>query len=153
MINPIKDLTKGVDSIGNAIDKNVESGEERQEQLSNRHAVDMKSDSWLSKNVRPVTLLALLVLEIFFGVASTFGYTPTDAILLQHGTLMVAAIGFYFNSKKGERIAQKNVEANIALAEANVKIKEASVREEIKLKRKEERLKRRLERREARKNN
>lgn len=153
MINPIKDLTKGIDSIGSAIDNNTESGEERQQQLSNRHAVDMKSDSWLSKNVRPVTLIALLVLEVFFGIASTFGYTPDDAILIQHGTLMVAAIGFYFNSKKGERIAQKNVEANIAMAEANVRVEEALAKEEIKLQRKEERLRRRLERREARKDN
>ena len=33
-----------VGKVGKAIDDNTESGEERQQQLSNRHAVDMASD-------------------------------------------------------------------------------------------------------------
>ena len=42
----------------------------RQEQLTVRHDQDMKSDSWLSKNIRPMTLVAL-TLFLGYGCVST----------------------------------------------------------------------------------
>ena len=77
-------LNKIVDSIGNAIDKNVTNDEERliqknelmrilteaeqkaneveqqlEQELSKRHQTDMTSDNKLSKNIRPLLLLFL----------------------------------------------------------------------------------------------
>ena len=36
-----------------------------QQTISDRHQTDMNSDSWLSKNVRPMVLIAIIVLFLF----------------------------------------------------------------------------------------
>jgi len=42
-----------------------------QQELTKRQTADMASDSWLSKNIRPMTLIAIL-LAIFSGLRSYF---------------------------------------------------------------------------------
>jgi hypothetical protein len=60
-----------IDSVGSAVDRLVTSDEERlslknelanfDTEITNRHAADMASDSWLSKNIRPLTLAFLMI--------------------------------------------------------------------------------------------
>ena len=45
-----------------------------QNNLTSRHDADMKSDSWLSKNIRPMVLIFLLVAYSGFAIASIFEY-------------------------------------------------------------------------------
>ena len=59
----IKDLTKLTESGGKIIDDVHYSSEEKDNSINKRHEVDMSSDSWLSKNIRPLTLLFLLLCE------------------------------------------------------------------------------------------
>ncbi len=40
-----------------------------QEQLTERHKIDMTSDSWLSKNIRPLTLVFILLVYSLFSIA------------------------------------------------------------------------------------
>jgi len=131
------DATKLIDTVGSAVDKNFESGEERQKQLSSRHRVDMSSDSWLSKNIRPLTLIFLMLCEAGIIVAGILGKTIDLAITSQIGLLLFGAFGFYFNSKKGERIMEKRIEGA-------AKIERIRVDAQIKEKRKNKRLERRL---------
>ena len=119
------DSTKLIDSIGSNVDKNFESGEERQQQLSARHQVDMASDSWLSKNIRPVTLIFLMVCEAMIILAMIIGKPVDEWVVGQVGTLLFGAFGFYFNSRKGEKMmaAKSKAATDIELIKAKATIK------------------------------
>lgn len=107
-----------VRDVGEAIDRNVTSAEERDRlrneleriigsELSARHTADMQSDSWLSKNVRPLTVLVLLLLFLFFATADAFGWMRvSEAYLSMLSDLMLTAIAFYFGSRGIEKTAK-----------------------------------------------
>ena len=57
------EVTNLVDTVGKHADELFESGEERQKALTERHNTDMMSDSWLSKNVRPIAFIFSLVCQ------------------------------------------------------------------------------------------
>jgi hypothetical protein len=139
----MKDFVKGLNIGGAIADDLIESGEERQAVLSERHKADMGSDSWLSKSVRPITLLVLLGLQILIVLLSSFGFHADPTIVGQHGLLLFGAFSFYFHSKKIERVAEKN-------AAANVKMEEIRIKHSNKMERKEVRAERRSARREER---
>jgi len=128
-----------VSKVGKAIDDNTESGEERQQQLSNRHAVDMASDNLLSKIVRPITLWYLGLLEGIIVIASVCGVVIDIAIVSQVGLLFASAVGFYFDSKRRERIADKNASANMKLKEIELKHSEKMERRQFREDRRERR--------------
>src|SRR5512137_2228603 len=44
-----------------------------QQELTKRQQSDMLSDSWLSKNIRPITLIAILAGYFMFALMSAFG--------------------------------------------------------------------------------
>lgn len=103
------------------VDNFHESGGERQAVLTERLQIDMNSDSMPSKLIRPFTLFTLLMLEILIVLLSAYGYPVPTEITVQVGLLLSAAFGFYFNSKKHERIAEKRAKADIDLAQQNIK--------------------------------
>lgn len=77
-----------------------------QEEVSKRWDSDMKSDSWLSKNVRPITLLFLVlstVLMVFIdaGVIS-FNVDEEWKDLLK--VVLITCIGAYFGGRSYEKI-------------------------------------------------
>ena len=111
----MKDLTKILDSGGKVVDDVHYSSEEKDKSINKRHEVDMNSDSWLSRNIRPLTLLFLLLCEAALIIGSMFDIKPDVVLTGQIGTLLFGAFSFYFNSKKGERIAEKNAKANIEI--------------------------------------
>jgi hypothetical protein len=71
-----------------------------QEQLSRRHQNDMVSDSWLSKNVRPLVLVYLMGL---FSIAFTVDVPPTVLEMLRD--LLMTVFVFYFGSRTLEKMA------------------------------------------------
>lgn len=107
-----------VKDVGEAIDRNVTSEEERLKlkneleqilggELTARHAADMQSDSWLSKSVRPLTVIVLLVLFLFFATADAFGWMSVSEVYLDMlDDLMLTAIAFYFGSRGIEKTAK-----------------------------------------------
>ena len=111
----MKDLIGNIFKAVNVADEFHESAEERQATLSARHDTDMTSDSWLSKSIRPLVLLVLMVLQVLIVILSASGFTVDPAIILQHGVLLSGAFGFYFNSRKAEKVAAQNAKANIDL--------------------------------------
>ena len=46
----------------------------QEENLTKRHQYDMQSDSWLSKNIRPMTLIAILTLYTIFSLITGIHY-------------------------------------------------------------------------------
>ena len=79
---------------------------EMQKQVTERWSMDMKSDSWLSKNIRPLTLIFLVistVLIIFIdaGVLQ-FDVKSSWVDLLQ--LVLITVIGAYFGVRSLEKV-------------------------------------------------
>ena len=79
---------------------------QEQEQLTKRHTADMASDSWLSKNIRPLSLCALFAAYIMFALMSTFDMDTNESYTMLLGQWGQLAFGFYFGSRGLEKIAE-----------------------------------------------
>jgi hypothetical protein len=79
---------------------------EMQKNITARWEADLKSDSWLSKNVRPMTLIFLIVctmLLIFIDAgALNFEVKDTWVDLLQ--LVLITVIGAYFGGRSFEKV-------------------------------------------------
>jgi hypothetical protein len=101
-IDSVNELTK---TVAAAADDLIESSEERQEQLTNRHEMDMINGTWLTKNIRPLTLMALLFYWIIvMPVLQAFGVPILAPQIQAVEMLSLTAFGFYFGSKGFEKI-------------------------------------------------
>ena len=89
----IKDLVMGYEA-------------EMQKQVTERWSMDMKSDSWLSKNIRPLVLIFLVVSTVLLvfidaGVIS-FEVKASWVDLLQ--LVLITVIGAYFGGRSLEKV-------------------------------------------------
>jgi hypothetical protein len=79
---------------------------EMQKQVTERWKFDMNSDSWLSKNIRPLTLIFLVistVLIIFIDAgALQFEVKSSWIDLLQ--LVLITVIGAYFGGRSLEKV-------------------------------------------------
>ena len=77
-----------------------------QTNVSGRWDADMNSDSWLSKNIRPMSLVAIFVGYFLFALMSAFGYDAKESyvnLLGQWGMLIMSA---YFGGRTLEKIIE-----------------------------------------------
>ena len=77
------------------------------QEISKRWTSDMGSDSWLSKNIRPMTLIAILTGYFVFATASAFGIEVKQVyveLLGQWGMLIMSA---YYGGRTLEKIMDK----------------------------------------------
>tara|TARA_R110002167_G_scaffold237587_6_gene442764 strand:- start:63 stop:446 length:384 start_codon:yes stop_codon:yes gene_type:complete len=111
-------------SVGNIVDNLTTSDEERlsakqaieevlmkaevqaQQEVTKRWEADMKSDNWLSKNIRPLICIFLtaifVVVSIFDGNAGGFVISPAYIPIYQ--TLLITVYGAYFAGRTIEKI-------------------------------------------------
>lgn len=79
-----------------------------EKEISKRHALDMKSDSWLSKNIRPMTLAFLIfvfvVISFFDGNIGSFSVDESYIPVYQR--LLSLVFTFYFGSRGFEKITK-----------------------------------------------
>jgi hypothetical protein len=78
-----------------------------QNNVSERWKADLGSDSWLSKNVRPMTLVALLVAYFIFATASAFGLDVKQAYVELLGQMIMLIVSAYFGGRTLEKIMDK----------------------------------------------
>jgi len=74
------------------------------QELTKRQQADMASDSWLSKNIRPMTLVFILITYTVFGLLSAWDIEvnqPYVELLGQWGMLIMS---FYFGGRTLEKI-------------------------------------------------
>lgn len=85
--------------------REIEIEEERE--LSKRHVADMNSDSWLSKNIRPLTLIVIIAIYSIFamidGNIETFNINDNYIDLLGQWGMVV--MSFYFGGRSVEKSA------------------------------------------------
>ena len=115
--------SKLVDSVGSVLDNVITTDEEKLEakrklkelilsheaqmerNITDRWSADMNSDSWLSKNVRPMVLIFLVVSTVLmiFIDAGTIQFTVeekwTDLLQL----VLITVIGAYFGGRSLEK--------------------------------------------------
>ncbi len=79
---------------------------EMQKQITERWKMDMQSDSWLSKNIRPLVLVFLVVATVLliFIDAGAISFTVQDkwTDLLQ--LVLITVIGAYFGGRSLEKV-------------------------------------------------
>lgn len=81
--------------------------EVEQNNLTERMKADMASDSWLSKNIRPMVLIFLLTAYSGFAIASIFNYETRGAYVELLGQWGMLVMSFYFGGRTMEKIADK----------------------------------------------
>lgn len=78
-----------------------------QNNLTARLQADMSSDSWLSKNIRPLVLIFLLFAYTGFAVASMFNFETRGAYVELLGNWGMVVMSFYFGGRTMEKITDK----------------------------------------------
>jgi hypothetical protein len=78
-----------------------------QTNLTERMKADMASDSWLSKNIRPMVLIFLLLAYSGFAIASIFNYETRGAYVELLGQWGMLVMSFYFGGRTMEKLADK----------------------------------------------
>ena len=75
-----------------------------QHNLTDRLKADMASDSWLSKNIRPLTLIAILTGYFTFAMMSAFGKDTNQNYVELLGQWGMLIMSFYFGGRTLEKI-------------------------------------------------
>ena len=87
----------------------VKAESQAQEQVSRRWEADMKSDNWLSKNIRPLICIFLtaifVVLSVFDG--NIGGFVIQESYIPIYQTLLITVYGAYFAGRSIEKINKK----------------------------------------------
>ena len=123
---------KLVESVGNTVDKFITTDEEKiklkqavdkdiidfktsvlqnaesyEQELTKRLQADMASDSWLSKNIRPMTLIAILCMYSVFSITSgnIGGFKIAESYVQLLGQWGMMIMSFYFGGRSLEKIA------------------------------------------------
>ena len=77
-------------------------------ELTERLKADMASDSWLSKNIRPMTLIAILAGYFIFAFMSAFGKNANESYVQLLGQWGMLIMSFYFGGRTLEKIMDMN---------------------------------------------
>ncbi len=75
-----------------------------QQELTKRLQADMMSDSWLSKNIRPMTLIAILTGYFVFAMMSAFGIDTNQRYVELLGQWGMLIMSFYFGGRTLEKV-------------------------------------------------
>jgi len=77
---------------------------QEQGELTKRQENDMRSDSWLSKNIRPMTLIAILTGYFIFAMLSAFDIETNSKYVELLGQWGMLIMSFYFGGRTLEKI-------------------------------------------------
>jgi hypothetical protein len=75
-----------------------------QDNLTKRAEADMKSDSWLSKNIRPMTLIYILTAYLALAVMDAMGLDISDNFVSLLGQWGMLVMSFYFGGRTLEKV-------------------------------------------------
>ena len=115
----IKDVGNIIDNLHTSEDEKLEAKQKleslliqaeqaAQTQVSQRWEADMKHGSWLSKNIRPITLIFLtgvfVILSVFDGNLGEF--TIGESYVPVYQTLLITVYGAYFAGRSIEKVSK-----------------------------------------------
>ena len=88
----------------NSVQMQLNYDQNMEQQRTDRLKADMTSDSWLSKNVRPLVLIYLMAAWTVFAGFSLYNHEVNAAYVDMLKQMLMAAFGFYFVSRGVEKI-------------------------------------------------
>ena len=88
-----------------------------QQELTKRQQADMMSDSWLSKNIRPMTLIFILVFYVVFAMMSAGGVDTNQKYVELLGQWGMLIMSFYFGGRTLEKIMDMKSKEKVIEAE------------------------------------
>jgi len=74
--------------------------------ITDRWQSDMTSDSWLSKNIRPMSLIAIFSGYFLFAMMSAFGFNANESYVTLLGNWGMLIMGAYFGGRTVEKLAE-----------------------------------------------
>ncbi len=77
-----------------------------QNNVSDRWKSDLSSDSWLAKNIRPISLIAIFTGYFIFAMMSAFGMNANESYVQLLGNWGMLVFGAYFGSRSLEKITE-----------------------------------------------
>ena len=79
---------------------------EMQKQVTERWKLDMNSDSWLSKNIRPLVLIFLVIctMLLIFIDAGKINFNVKDSYVDLLQLVLITVIGAYFGGRSLEKV-------------------------------------------------
>jgi hypothetical protein len=108
-MNPLKKILTGgvketVDAVANVVDRFVATPEEKEQirksvesEITKRWEADSLTDSWLSKNIRPLTLATVMTFLVLMTFFEGFGISSVNERWIGLWELVsVTVIGGYF---------------------------------------------------------
>ena len=95
------ELTK-IQNEGKLAELNADNIENQE--VTKRLEADMKSDSWLSKNIRPLTMVYILTAYLFLALLDAFGLDISDNFVSLLGQWGMLVMSFYFGGRTLEKV-------------------------------------------------
>jgi len=77
-----------------------------QQELTKRQQADMASDSWMSKNIRPASLIYILVTYTVFAMMSAWDIEVNNNYVELLGQWAMLVMSFYFGGRTLEKIME-----------------------------------------------
>jgi hypothetical protein len=74
--------------------------------ITDRWQADMNSDSWLSKNIRPMSLIAIFMGYFLFAMMSAYGLNANESYVTLLGNWGMLIMGAYFGGRTIEKLAE-----------------------------------------------
>ena len=74
------------------------------QELTKRLEADMKSDSWLSKNIRPLTMVYILSAYLVLALLDAWGLDISDNFVSLLGQWGMLVMSFYFGGRTLEKV-------------------------------------------------
>jgi uncharacterized membrane protein (DUF106 family) len=90
----------------------IQADTAEQQELTKRAEADMTSDSWLSKNIRPMTLIFILLAYTMFALMSAYGYDANQNFVTLLGNWGMLVMSFYFGGRTLEKIMDMKAKQN-----------------------------------------
>ena len=88
----------------------VSAEQEAQKEVSARWDADLKSDAWLPKNIRPLTLIFLTVVFVIISVfdGNIGQFSISEAYVPVYQTLLMVVYSAYFAGRSIEKVKGKS---------------------------------------------
>ena len=84
----------------------ADAAKNEDDNVSDRWQADMTSDSWLSKNIRPLSLVALFMGFFLFALMSAYGLNANESYVTLLGNWGQLIMGAYFGGRTIEKLAE-----------------------------------------------
>ena len=135
------DINKGIEDVTKVVDESFESEDERQKELTRRLQLDMTSPYKLPQLIRPISFIWAMGLQTILSIITlilAFRVTPIDstsilAVTGSNTAILTTMIGFYFSSRRAEKINAKKVEAAIDINREKAKVEIIRDRDKLKI--------------------